>query len=176
MQITKRQFPWFGVVLICIGIVLLLDRLDVMDVEFSKIFWPIVILFGLMRVGQGFSRNIQRRVFVGTVIFLYGLFFFLRSTDYVDMHGQVFIPATFLILGIAFFMMFLNNFKEWVFLLPAILLCGVGAAFILSELGYLYRYDVWEAVRLYWPLALVIIGLAIILRRKTHTQPPQAVS
>jgi hypothetical protein len=176
MQTAKRHIPWFGVALIIIGIALLLDRLNVLNIEFSTIFWPIVMLFGLLRVGYGFSQNVQRRVFGGTVMFLYGLFFFLRSSDYVDLHGHIFFPATFLILGLAFFMMFLNNFKEWVFLLPAILLCGVGAAFILSEMGYLYRYDVWEAVHLYWPLGLVIIGLAIILRRRTPTQPPQVIS
>jgi len=176
MQTTKRHIPWLGVALIGIGIVLLLDRLDILDVRFSTLIWPIVVLFGLVRVGQGFSRNIQSRVFTGTVIFLYGLFFLLRSTDYVELHGHMFFPATFLIFGIAFLMMFLNNLKEWVFLLPAILLCGVGTAFILGEMGYLYRYDVWEAVRLYWPLGLVIIGLAIILRRKTQTQPPQVIS
>lgn len=172
MSIERPRVPWFGVVLIVVGGVLLLSKLNVIELEFMQVFWPVVMLFGLLRVGQGFSRNIPRRVFWGTLLFLYGLFFFLRTWEYVDMHPHRFLPASFLIVGIAFFMMYLNNVKEWLFLVPAVILTGIGGAFILTEVGYLDRWEVWEAVRLYWPIALVLVGIAIILRRRSHTQTP----
>ena len=174
MSNDKPRVPWFGFVLIVVGSVLLLSKLNIIDVEFMQIFWAVVMIYGILRVGQGFSRNVPRRVFGGTVLFLYGLFFFIRTWEYADMHPHMFFPASFLIFGIAFFMMYLNNAREWLYLVPALLLSGIGGAFILTEVGYLDRWDVWEAVRLYWPILLVLVGIAIILRRRAHTETPEA--
>lgn len=162
--------PFFAVALILVGIVLLLDRLEVVRIGFHMAFWSLVMLFGLVQAVQGFSRDRRGRVFGGTVLFLYGLFFLLRFSDYVDVRAGMFFPATFLIIGIALLMVFLNNYREWELLIPAFLMCSIGVAFVLSDFGYLDRYEVWEAVRLYWPLGLVLVGIALLLRRKLQTQ------
>ena len=166
----KGAVPLIAVALIVVGAVLLLDRLDVIRVGFDLVFWSLVMLFGLMRVVQGFSRDRRGRIFAGTVLFLYGLFFLLRSSDYVDVRMRMFLPATFLVFGIALLMMFINNYREWELLIPSFVFCGIGVAFVLSELGYLDPYEVREAVRLYWPVGLVVVGLALLLRRRTQIQ------
>jgi cell wall-active antibiotic response 4TMS protein YvqF len=169
-EMRKSRAPWFAVALILVGAVLLLDRLDLIRFGFQMALWSVLAVFGLVKAVQGFSRNQKGSIFGGTVAFLYGLFFLLRSSDYVDVRMGMFFPATFLIFGIALLMMFLNNYHEWELLIPAGLLGGIGVAFVLSDLGYLDRYDVWEAVRLYWPLGLVLLGLALLLRRRAQVQ------
>ena len=166
----KGPIPLIAVALIVVGGMLLLDRLNVVRIEYDMVFWFLVMLVGLMRVVQGFSRDRRGRIFAGTVLFLYGLFFLLRSSDYVDVRMRMFIPATFLVFGIALLMMFLNNYREWELLIPSFLFCGIGIAFVLSELGYLDSYEVWDVVHLYWPLGLVVVGLALLLRRRTQIQ------
>jgi hypothetical protein len=170
----KHSIPWFAVAMIGVGVVLLLDRLDLIRFGFQMAFWSLLVVFGLVRVVKGFSRNQRGSIFGGTVAFLYGLFFLLRSSDYVDVHMGMFLPATFLVFGIALLMMFLNNYHEWELLIPAAMLCGIGAAFVLTDLGYLDRYDVWEAVRMYWPVGLVLLGLALLLRRRAQDAGPVA--
>jgi len=166
----KGSAPLFAVALIVVGLVLLLDRLDVIRFGYHMVFWFLVMLYGLVRAVQGFSAGKKGRIFAGTVLFLYGLFFLLRSSDYVDVRMRMFLPATFLIFGIALLMMYLDNYREWELLIPAGLMCGLGAALILGELGYLDQYEVWDAVRLYWPLGLVLIGIALLLRRRAQIQ------
>ncbi len=172
MQMNRRHFPWVGLFLVIAGAALLLNRLDVVDVRFSQILWPCLALLGLFQVGQGFSHNRSGQIFGGTVLFLYSLFFFLRTTEYVNFHGYMFFPATLLIVGIAFFMMYLNNMREWFFLLPACLLIMVGAVFFLSEMEYIDGWDARQAVHTYWPIALIVVGIAIILRRRNSSLPP----
>ncbi|MBI4547117.1 MAG: hypothetical protein HY707_04000 [Ignavibacteriae bacterium] len=169
MNTSKPGIPWFGIVLIIVGGVLLLTKLDVFDIDFSTVFWSLLMVFGLVGVGRGFADTKNGKVFWGTLVFLYGLYFLLYTSDYVDIEGYLFIPSTFLIFGIAFLMLYVNNFRNWYYLIPALFLCGTGAAFIFAELGYLYRHDVWDAVRLFWPLILILIGLAIILRKRIQT-------
>lgn len=170
MQIERARAQWFGIILILLGAILLLDRMNVLDLTFSQIFWPLVMLYGIWRVARGFSRNSQRRVFTGTLFFLYGLFFFIRTWDFVEFYHHTFLAATFLIFGIAFLMLYLNRLSEWIYLIPFTLLSGIGTAFLLTELGYLDRWEVWDLVRLYWPAALVLIGIAIMLRRRGGSQ------
>ena len=40
-------------------------------------------------------------------------------------------------------------------------------------LAGLTNEEVWEAVHRYWPLALILVGLAIILRRRTQVEKTQ---
>jgi MFS family permease len=113
---------------------------------------------------------LRGRIFAGTLLFLYGLFFLLRTSEYVDIRLRMFFPATFLIIGVALLMVFLSNYRAWELLIAAGLLCGIGVAFLMTEVGYLDRYEVWETVRLYWPVGLVLLGIAMILRRRARLE------
>jgi hypothetical protein len=168
MKVSSAKIPWFGVALIIFGALLLIDKLDLVDLSFHEIFWPVIMLLGLAGVGRGFTQNKKAKIFFGTVVFLYALFFFLHSMESVDLNSYLAIPSTFLILGIAFLMVFCNNFQEWIFLIPSLLLGGIGVALILGEMGVLYYWEVWDAVAMYWPVALVLFGLGMVLRRKVQ--------
>jgi peptidoglycan/LPS O-acetylase OafA/YrhL len=135
-----------------------------------------VAVFGLLAATRGFSANYRWKIFWGTLCFLYGLFFFLRTTDVVQLHGHIFLPVSFLVFGVAFFMMYLNDMKEWFFLVPAVLLGGGGVLFILADMDYLSYWDVYDTVHTYWPVILILLGLGFIFRRRNTPPPPQNVA
>ncbi len=177
MTNNSRRLPWFGAALIVVGLLMLLNRLDVLEIHFFSVVLPILMVFGVVVVARGFSQNAAGKVFWGTVLFLYSLFFFLRSIDSLNLHGPLVVPSTFIILGLAFAMLFLNNVREWFFLLPAVFLTGIGVVFILVEYDYLYGWEAWSVLGRYWPVLLILVGVAVILRRKEHrtpAPPPQA--
>jgi len=176
MEKSKYHVSWFGVALILFGAAMLLSKLHIFHIEFMQVFWSLVMLVGISKVTQGFSRNYQGKIFWGTVFFLAGLFFLLHTIDTLEIHQHMLPSALFLILGIAFSMTYLNNVRQWHLLIPALVLGGIGTAFVLAEFGYLSRWDVWEAARTYWPLALILLGLAIILRKRMDNSPKQTVS
>jgi hypothetical protein len=165
MNGNVKKISWFGIVLIVLGLFMLLDRFDLIQFHFSNVFWPLMMLLGIMAVARGFNQNRRGKIFWGTTLFLYSLFFLLKSIDYFEIYGQTIFPATFLIFGIAFFMLYINNLKDWPFLIPTVLLTGIGGAFLLSEYGYLYRWDVIDVVRTYWPVILILTGLGLLFRR-----------
>jgi len=166
MSNGRKGIPWFGVALVVVGVAILLQKLHVVEVEFGMVFWPLLMLLGLVGVARGFALGARGKIFWGTVGFLYALFFLLRSLDFVEIRPHMFLPATFLVFGIAFLMLSVNTFRDWYFLIPAAILGGTGAMFLLAEYGYLYYWDVWQAVRLYWPAVLILFGLGIILKRR----------
>jgi hypothetical protein len=156
----------FGILLLVVGVALLLEKLDVIAFGWSRLLWAAAALLGAVIVIRAFVQDGRARVFWGTVLFLYGLFFLMRSLDLVESHMAVFMPASFVILGFAFLMLFVSDLKDWHLLIPSVILLGFGGAFMLTEVGYIRRWEMWDTFRTWWPLILVLVGLSLILRRK----------
>jgi len=163
---SKPRLPVFGILLLVVGVALLLEKLDVIEFGWSKILWAAVAVLGAAIVIRAFVQDGRARVFWGTILFLYGLFFLLRSLDLVEGHIAVFMPATFTILGFGFLMLFVSDTKDWHLLIPSVILLGFGGAFMLAEAGYLRRWEMWDTFRTWWPLILVLVGFSLILRRR----------
>lgn len=162
----SKRFPWFGIFLIVVGTGLLLDRFQILALGWPRLFWTFCALCGFGMVIIGFIREQRRHVFWGTVLFLYGLFFTLRYFDAFDYHGHLFIPVTLVVFGLAFIMRVVYAPKDWSLLIPGVFLTGLGSLFLIAELGYIYRYDVWYYLRMYWPVIIILLGVSLLFKRK----------
>jgi hypothetical protein len=161
---VKRE-SWFGAGLIVLGTAMLLDRLDILRLGWQPVFWTLLAIVGLVNAIGGFSKKRTSRVFWGTFLFLLGAYNLLREVDVFELRSYWWLPAMMLILGFSLLMMFVCTPKEWHLLVPALVLLGVGAAIVLTEFGYFYRYDIAEVTRMYWPVALILFGLSLVLQR-----------
>lgn len=163
---SQQKIPVFGILLLVVGAALLLEKLEVIEFGWSRILWAAVALLGAAIVIRAFVQDGRGRIFWGTVLFLYGLYFFMRSLHLVEGQFTVFMPASMTILGFAFLMLFVSDPKDWHLLIPSVILLGFGGAFMLTEVGYIRRWEMWDTVRTWWPLILVLVGLSLILRRR----------
>ncbi len=168
------RFPILGIILVLIGTGLLLDRLGY--VHFG---WEKIIACGLMVYGAGLTLRAffveeRGKVFFGTAAFLFGVLIFLSSLDLIVSSPHLFLPASLIIIGLSFIMIFVQDTKEWGVLIPGILLSGIGSVYIFVKLGHLGFYMITRIVEVYWPLLLIAIGLSLLLRRsiseKSHAQ------
>ncbi|HLX13007.1 MAG TPA: DUF5668 domain-containing protein [Bacteroidota bacterium] len=166
MTTPQRRVSWFGVALIVTGLLLIARRYYFFNLDTERIISLLLVFWGLFGVARGFARNAQGKIFWCSVLFLYGVYFFLRTMDRFEFHEGMVFPATFLIFGIAFFMAFLGNPKDWFYLVPAFFVGGAGALFILTDVGYLSGWEVWDVTSRFWPLALIVIGLALLFRKR----------
>ncbi len=162
-QIEKRH-PWFGIVLILFGIAMLLQKFDVIDVKFSQILWVFLSVLGFSIAMKGFLRTQKGNIFWGSFLFLFSILFILRSFGLHHIEPDIFPSAIFFIIGFSFLMVYLNKLKEYHFLLLALCFLIFGGVFVLVELGYIYRWEVWNSIRTFWPFILVIIGIWILLK------------
>jgi hypothetical protein len=71
------------------------------------------------------------------------------------------------IFGFSFLVLFIFNVRDWHLLIPSLLFVGLGAALMLTELKMLYAEQVWHVVKSYWPVALILMGAAMVLRKRT---------
>jgi hypothetical protein len=165
--------------LIFIGGYFLLVNLNVIPSLGITQMWPgIVVLVGILFwLGFIFGHDHDAGLaFVGTIVTLTGLFFFLftlnvtipgfGTVEWGDM-AQLW-PAFPLIVGIAFVVMWMaGRFRDAGLLVPGgiLLLVGFGGfAFTM------HGVPVFQNLLQWWPVLLIVFGIAIIIQSLTRTR------
>lgn len=163
---NKKSFPWAGLLFLVLGVILLLNQLNIINVLFSQIIWGLLIIVGFIYTIRGYKYNIRHKVFWGTVIFLFSLYFLLNSLDLIDYHYRIFLPSFFLIFGFAFLTTYLINIKDVWWLIISLLLISSGMFLILEDFGYFNLFDVRSVIKTYWPIVLILFGLGLLFRKR----------
>ena len=164
---ASTRFPWFAVALILIGTTMLLDRLDVLPVQWQIVAWGVLMLFGAHRVILGFTLRWRGRVFWGTLLFLLGLYNILYHLDVVERYPHMFFPVIMVAIGMSLLMRYAVAPKEWHILIPAMVLTGLGGVLLFAEYGYFDRWEIMWMIRRYWPVALILFGASLLLKKRT---------
>ncbi len=167
METSRLRFPWFGIALIVIGGAMLLYRLHVVMFGWHTAFWGIVAIFGAYKLVTAFASGRTGGAFWGTVLFVIGGYQTLEDLGLAYVSTYLLFPWTVVLVGVGFLMMFAVKPRNWHVIVPAVFFMGTGALMVLSELGYLDRWDVVEVLRQYWPIALIVFGVTLLLNRKS---------
>jgi len=160
------RFSVFGVLLIIIGSFLLLKQFHIIELRWDIFLWGLLTIWSGDMYLRGFKKNENGKVFFGTTLFLFALYNLLRSLDFFEVHFHTFVPIIFIILGFSFLMVALTEPRSFVPLIPGFFLSGIGTLLLLDEYGYIDSFDVWNYVRVYWPIALILFGLMLIFRTR----------
>ena len=168
------KVSWFGAALVLVGAALLLDRTGVVSLGWHGVFWGAVAVFGAVKVVNCFvlrkaapDAKGHCGIFWGTLLFLFGLYNLLEDLGAFEVHSYFGFPVLFVMVGLAFLAVFVSRPRDWHVLIPACLFIGVGAVMIVAELGMLDRWEIQDAVRSYWPIALILFGGALLLNRRS---------
>jgi hypothetical protein len=160
-----RSSSWIGIGLILVGLTIFLDRLDLIHFGVYPVVWFLVAAFGIVQSIDGFGRHKSGRVFWGTSLFLFATYLVLRHANIVELRSYWMFPALLVIIGLSLAVTYVSTPRDWHLLIPSALLLGTGVTMIMTEFGYFYRYDVIHAFRVYWPIGLILFGLALVASR-----------
>lgn len=157
----KSIFP--GVLLIIFGVILLVNRITPFHFGWRQVYPLILIGLGMLFFASIYQKKDKGAVFPGTILFLFGLFFFLRNYDVIDYFyvSEVW-PIFLIIFGLAFLALFVTKPSDWGVLVPAGILIFLGIMFWL-KISTDFFWDAWYLVSDYWPVILIVIGGGIIL-------------
>lgn len=164
-QNSINRFPIIGLVLVLLGVALLLNQMNVIHIGGMALVWLGLLVYGAAVVIRSFINNDRSKVFFGTLCFLTGILFFILKAGFISGAFSIYFPAFIIIVGLAFFMLFVFNTKDWHLLIPALIFLALGAALMLTHLGYWYSRDVWRTIASYWPILLILIGGTMLIRR-----------
>lgn len=154
-----------GLIFILIGVGLLVDKMDLFDFGWQQIYPVIFILISVISFINVFAGQ-KNSAFWGGVFGVLGAFFFLRNFDLIPFFWfYEYWPIFLIALGVGFIVLYIFNPRDWGVLIPGTILTGLGLLFIFESMDLIE--DVlevaWEIVWTYWPLALVLLGVGLIL-------------
>jgi hypothetical protein len=164
-----------GILLILIGLLLLIDRLDLFRFTWRTMYPVLVLSTGLLfLVLSGGTRN-RGAIFSGSVLTVLGVFFVLRNyrllTEVRYLEGW----AVFLVsLGIGFLVLYVLEPKDWGLLVPGGILLFIGGTALLEQLGVI-DWRTWEQIIDFWPVILILIGAKLLytgLRKQAGEEQP----
>ena len=120
------------------------------------------------------KQGLMRIPIFGITVVTFGVVLLLRQIHLISIDGYgviehspyVYVPAFLIVFGLSFVMLFIFNMRDFHLLVPSVIFIGLGVAFMMTEIGYWYVGDVKEAISMYWPVALIVFGGLMLVRKK----------
>lgn len=159
---------WIFVYIITfVFIAILLNAFGITSLKNGEILSYALAFYGLGLVFISFGTARRGSLFLGTIVFLVGIVIFIRNHYSFEDNSKVIIPSIFLILGISFFMLFLDETSHRVLLYVAIVFSIVGLLFtILSGSPGIITFfkAIPEIILKVLPLLIIAVLLIVLLR------------
>ena len=157
-----------GYILFCLGIIFLLDIDLLFGLNRHLIILSILLIVGLSGtfVCLGSGRRIAHFIF--TIIFLSGVLLFITGQYVLLNQGKILFPSVLFMIGAGFFMLFLDNTREIVFLITSIflLLTSFILIFVLDGgviIAFANRFILYGLE--FWPGIIILIGFLLLSAR-----------
>lgn len=160
------RIPFFGIILVVIGVGLLLRQMHIIRIDGGTMILLGLIVYGGAMIIRSYLMNVRQSLFFGSLCFYSGVLLLLGEYSVIERSPYLYVPGFLIIFGLAFVMLFIFRYQDFHLLIPAIIFIGLGIAFMMTEIGYLYPSDVKDAIRQYWPVAIIAFGALMLLRRK----------
>lgn len=159
---TRRSSIVSGVLLVLAGSVLLLHNFRIF--YFADV-WPLfLVVVGISLFATVRGKSDKGGVFPATILLLLGVFFFLERRGYIPDGIEGSWPIFLIIVGVAFMVLFACQPDRSGSLIPGLILLFLGAVFTLDQYDLL-PLDAKAFVLRSWPIVLILIGAAMILKR-----------
>jgi hypothetical protein len=148
---------------------ILLKFWGVIDFDNREIFGYGLIFYGISLVYISFGNNQRGRLFIGSIIFLSGLFLYIISKFEFFKESTLLIPAILLIFSISFLMLFFDNLHDKTVFLVSVLffISGTIVTIYNGEISFpAFLNAIWHITLNYWPVILIAIGIILIIHRE----------
>jgi len=151
-----------GALLIFVGLILLLKRLDVVDIYWENTYPLILIGLGVAFFISVFARDDRNASFWSTTFLLLGFFFFLRNYNLIPFYfwDEIW-PVILLAIGISFVVLYLFKPQDWGVLIPGVVLLFIGFVALAHTMDFYWRTS--RFIEDFWPVILILIGGALVL-------------
>lgn len=165
----KKQQLIFIYIIIFFIISFILKLFGIVDFSTGEIFGYGFIFYGLTLVYTSFGKNKPGALFFGTTLFLSGVFLFILNNFQLANYLRIIISAAILVIGINFFVLFIDNSARKIFLVISLLFFTAGIFFTVSWGSLSFKSFLDSAVYIaskYWPVLIIVAGIVLIIRRE----------
>ena len=168
---TGRGRLVLGVILLSLGVLLLISKAGVFDVDFNRLVGFMVVVAGGFMAIDNFAKSDQNRLFWGVVLFLSGLLILLVSYSFVPESWDKIWPSVLIIPGLAFLMLFFSRPEEiMVLVVAAAFVVTGGAGLLVGRFNFDLEGYLSDPFRVAVPVAIVLAGFYVIWKNLSRNR------
>ncbi|MFC2088381.1 LiaI-LiaF-like domain-containing protein [Calditrichota bacterium] len=153
-----------AIILIAIGVVLFLEQLDVLYLSKGDYLIYGAIIGGIFLFINGLNRIDKKGILGGTFLLSFGVVIFLMRTDYFIRDDEFGFATFFLCLALANFVFFLFKRERLSNVVFGLIFGVIGGGFLIAYLGYYPYWMLFDQIEKFWPLALILLGIAVLYK------------
>jgi len=178
-MMMKKQY-WPAILLIVIGTLLILYQTDLLDFSMSDMISYGFVLIGIVFFIKCINRS-DRRGILGAVFFtLFGIAMILMREYTLPRDDEFGFAAFFVALAAGNFAFLPFKKDKSTNLIWGIVFGVVGGLLLWAHYGYFPSWYIYEQITVYWPLILILIGTAMIvkayIRNRTKSDEVEVLS
>jgi hypothetical protein len=159
----KRHY-WSGIILIVIGLLMLLDEMDIMALEWFDILFCAFVVIGISKFSNGLNRTDRHGILGGTFFTSFGMLMLLISNRVLVTADEFVFAVFFLCLVLANIVYFVLGGYHWFNLAWAVIFSAISGLFMLGYYGDYSYWHLYDIIATYWPVAFILSGLNLLLR------------
>lgn len=153
---------------IFISLLIFLRFIGVIIINNDELIGYGLITYGLSLFYSAFIESRKLFIFIGSTVFLIGIFFFITGNFEFENTDKIFVPAAIFILSVSSLMLYLSDtgFKVGMYAAIILFTAGVGSLAIMSTHGIenFISYTV-SIFNIYWPVLIILLAVIALVNK-----------
>jgi membrane-bound ClpP family serine protease len=150
---------------------LILSFLNILSISFTNILSYSLITIGIALVYSEVIKQNRLLIFIGSVVFLTGIFFLITENFEVNATSGMRLPFILIFSGSGLLMVHISTPTKKIILLASVILLSAGLALLLIDSHWKldsFIQSVLSVVIYLWPIAIIILILVLLLQTKSN--------
>jgi len=147
---------------------IILKLFGIIDYTAGEIIGYAFIFYGLTLVYTTMGKNKKLVLFIGSSLFLAGVFLFIVNNFQLTDSSNLIFSALILIPGISFLILFIDDFssKTFLYLSAAFTLFGLFITINSGSPSFTSFFSsIFYVALKYWPVVIIVAGIILIIKR-----------
>ena len=159
----NKQF-WPAIILIVVGVLLILYQTDLLDFSSADIISYGFVFIGGVFVVKSLNRPDRRGILGGVFFALFGITMILMREHSLPRDDEFGFAAFFLALALGNFAYLPFKKDKSTNIIWGIVFGAIGGLLLWAHYGYFPSWYIYEQIAMYWPVILIVIGTAMIVK------------
>jgi len=146
-----------------------LSAFDVIPIEITDILAYSLLVIGIALVYSETIRQNRLSVFVGSIIFLFGVYFLISENFNLNISDDFYIPLILIFGGSGLLMLHIATGAQKIFLYLSLIFLSAGIAIIIANSHWslkVFYLSFLPVLNYLWPIAIIFLVLIYLMRVK----------
>lgn len=157
------------IIVLFIIVSFVLSAFNIISIALSDILAYSLLVIGIALVYTETIRQNRLSVFLGSVIFLFGVYFLITENFNLNISKAIYVPLILIFGGSGLLMLYISTSTQKIFLYISIILLSAGITLIITNSHWGLRtffLSILPVLNFLWPVLIIYLVLILIMKVK----------